>query len=135
MGRKHSSAGRGALITTALVGGPQGSGVATTMSVTPVMWPVLRKAGYSANMAAGLISAGGIGAVISPPLMGAAAFLIMQFLNVSFWDVVIMVCMPTLLYYVGTLFMIEMEARKYQFVPPEAEAKSVGRVMMTRGYH
>jgi len=58
------------------------------------MWPILKKAGYSANMAAGLISAGGIGAVISPPLMGAAAFLIMQFLGVSFWDVVIMSLFP-----------------------------------------
>lgn len=135
MGRTFASAGRGALVTTALLGGPQASGVATTLSVAPIMWPILKKAGYSPNMAAGLIAAGGIGAVISPPLMGAAAFLIMQFLNVSFWNVVVMVCMPTLLYYVGTLFMIEMEARKYRFAPPEAEAKSIGRVMITKGYH
>ncbi len=58
MGRGPASAGRGAVITTALLGGPQGSGVATTMSVSPVMWPLLKKAGYSPNMAAGLISAG-----------------------------------------------------------------------------
>jgi TRAP transporter 4TM/12TM fusion protein len=135
MGRKSSSAGRGAIITTALLGGPQGSGVATTMSVTPVMWPILKKAGYSADMAAGLIAAGGIGAVISPPLMGAAAFLIMQFLNVSFWDVVIMVTVPTLLYYIGTFFMVEMEARKYNFTPPETLGKSAWAVMRTRGYH
>ncbi len=135
MGRGPASAGRGAVITTALLGGPQASGVATTMSVTPFMWPILKKAGYSADMAAGLISAGGIGAVISPPLMGAAAFLIMQFLGVSFWDVVVMVLMPTLLYYVGTFFMVEMEARKYRFASPEAERKSVARVMRERGYH
>jgi TRAP transporter 4TM/12TM fusion protein len=135
MGSSPASAGRGAVITTALLGGPQGSGVATTMSVTPVMWPVLKKAGYSANMAAGLISAGGIGAVISPPLMGAAAFLIMQFLGVSFWDVVIMVIVPTLLYYVGTFFMVEMEARKYKFTPPEASGKTAWGVMRTRGHH
>jgi TRAP transporter 4TM/12TM fusion protein len=135
MGRKPSSAGRGAIITTALLGGPQGSGVATTMSVTPVMWPILRKAGYRADMAAGLIAAGGIGAVISPPLMGAAAFLIMQFLNVAFWDVVIMVTVPTLLYYIGTFFMVEIEARKYGFIPPETSGKSAWAVMRTRGYH
>jgi len=135
MGRTSASAGRGALITTALLGGPQASGVATTISVTPIMWPILQRAGYSPNMAAGLIAAGGIGAVISPPLMGAAAFLIMQFLNVPFWDVVVMVFIPTLLYYLGTFFMVEMEARKYGFAPPEAEAKTVGRVMLTKGYH
>jgi TRAP transporter 4TM/12TM fusion protein len=135
MGRGPASAGRGAVITTALLGGPQGSGVATTMSVSPVMWPILKKAGYSPNMAAGLISAGGIGAVLSPPLMGAAAFLIMQFLGVSFWDVVVMVTMPTLLYYLGTFFVVEMEARKCRFAPPPSTGKTAAMVLRTRGYH
>lgn len=135
MGRGPASAGRGAVMTTALLGGPQASGVATTMSVMPIMWPILKKAGYTADMAAGLVAAGGIGAVISPPLMGAAAFLIMQFLHVSFWDVVVMVLMPTLLYYAGTFFMVEMEARKRSFAPPESTGKTFREVMRTRGYH
>jgi TRAP transporter 4TM/12TM fusion protein len=135
MGRQSASAGRGAIITSALLGGPQGSGVATTMSVTPIMWPILQKAGYTPNMAAGLIATGGIGAVLSPPLMGAAAFLIMQFMGVSFWDVVVMVTIPTILYYVGTLFMVELEARRYHFAPPETKATTVRAVMMTKGYH
>jgi TRAP transporter 4TM/12TM fusion protein len=135
MGRQSASAGRGAVVTSALLGGPQGSGVATTMSVTPIMWPILRKAGYSPNMAAGVIATGGIGAVLSPPLMGAAAFLIMQFLGVSFWDVLVMVIVPTILYYVGTLFMVELEARKHSFAPPDTEARTVRQVMATKGYH
>ncbi|MCX5818865.1 MAG: TRAP transporter fused permease subunit [Deltaproteobacteria bacterium] len=135
MGRQSASAGRGAIITSALLGGPQGSGVATTMSVTPIMWPILQKAGYTPNMAAGLIATGGIGAVLSPPLMGAAAFLIMQFMGVSFWDVVVMVTIPTILYYAGTLFMVELEARRYHFTPPETKAMTVRAVMLTKGYH
>ncbi|MCI0475861.1 MAG: TRAP transporter large permease subunit, partial [Anaerolineales bacterium] len=130
-----ASAGRGAVMTTALLGGPQASGVATTMSVTPIMWPILKKAGYTADMAAGLVAAGGIGAVISPPMMGAAAFLIMQFLRVSFWDVIVMVAMPTVLYYVGTFMMVEMEARKHNFAPPDSTGKTFAQVMRTRGYH
>ncbi len=135
MGRGPASAGRGAVITTALLGGPQGSGVATTMSVSPIMWPILKQAGYSPNMAAGLISAGGIGAVLSPPLMGAAAFLIMQFLGVSFWDVVVMVTVPTLLYYAGTFFMVEFEARKCAFTPPASSGKTAAMVLRSRGHH
>lgn len=127
MGRQSASAGRGAVITSALLGGPQGSGVATTMSVTPIMWPILKKAGYSPNMAAGLIATGGIGAVLSPPLMGAAAFLIMQFMGVSFWDVIVMVTVPTILYYAGTLFMVELEARKYRFAPRRPKRRPSGR--------
>ncbi len=135
MGRGPASAGRGAVITTALLGGPQGSGVATTMSVAPVMWPILKQAGYTPNMAAGLIATGGIGAVLSPPLMGAAAFLIMQFLGVAFWDVVVMVTVPTLLYYFGTFMIVEFEARKYRFTPPEASGKTAWQVMRRYGYH
>lgn len=135
MGRSPSSAGRGAVITTALLGGPQGSGVATTMSVIPVMWPILKQAGYSPNMAAGLVATGGIGAVISPPLMGAAAFLIMQFLNVSFWDVVVMVTIPTILYYLGFFFIVELEARKFRFSPPPSIEKTPWAVMRSHGYH
>jgi TRAP transporter 4TM/12TM fusion protein len=135
MGRGPASAGRGAVLTTALLGGPQGSGVATTMSVAPVMWPILRQAGYSPDMAAGLISAGGIGAVLSPPLMGAAAFLIMQFLGVSFWEVVVMVTVPTLLYYLGTFLVVELEARKLRFRAPEMPHQGVWKVLRTRGHH
>ncbi|MBI5067303.1 MAG: TRAP transporter fused permease subunit [Deltaproteobacteria bacterium] len=135
MGRGPSSAGRGAVITTALLGGPQGSGVATTMSVTPVMWPILKRAGYTPEMAAGLIAAGGIGAVLSPPLMGAGAFLIMQFLGVSFWDVVVMVTVPTLLYYLGTFLVVELEARKHGFSPPTSPPRRFRDVMRTRGHH
>jgi TRAP transporter 4TM/12TM fusion protein len=135
MGRGPASAGRGAVITTALLGGPQGSGVATTMSVAPVMWPILRKAGYSPDMAAGLISAGGIGAVLSPPLMGAAAFLIMQFLGVTFWEVVVMVTVPTLLYYAGTFFVVELEARRCQFHPPDLPRSTAWAVLRARGHH
>jgi TRAP transporter 4TM/12TM fusion protein len=86
-------------------------------------------------MAAGLIATGGIGAVLSPPLMGAAAFLIMQFLGTTFWEVVVMVTVPTILYYAGTLFMVELEARKLRFAPPEADAGTVRQVMRTKGYH
>ena len=67
--------------------------------------------------------------------MGAAAFLIMQFMGVSFWDVIVMVTVPTILYYAGTLFMVELEARKYRFAPPETEAKTIRKVMLTKGYH
>jgi TRAP-type uncharacterized transport system fused permease subunit len=49
--------------------------------------------------------------------------------------VVVMVTVPTILYYIGTLFMVELEARKYSFAPPEAEAQTVRQVMRSKGYH
>ncbi|MEM1546921.1 MAG: TRAP transporter fused permease subunit [Candidatus Methanomethylicia archaeon] len=117
MGRKPSSAGRAVVLTTGLVGGPQGSGVATTMSLGPVLWPLLRDAGYSPHSAAGLLATGGIGAVISPPIMGAAAFLMMEFLRISYLEVILLCMMPTILYYIAFWLIIELEARKLNLKP------------------
>jgi TRAP-type uncharacterized transport system fused permease subunit len=66
-----------------LLGGPSGSGVATTVTLGSVAWPLLAKAGYDRESAGGLLIAGGIGAIISPPVLGAAAFLIAEFLRIS----------------------------------------------------
>jgi TRAP-type uncharacterized transport system fused permease subunit len=46
-----------------------------------------------------------------------------------------MVTIPTVLYYVGTLFMVELEARRHSFAPPDTEHKTVRQVMATKGYH
>jgi TRAP transporter 4TM/12TM fusion protein len=59
----------------------------------------------------------------------------MQFMNIPYWDVVVMVTFPTLLYYLGTFFVVEIEARKHDFRPPETTGKSVWVVLRTRGYH
>lgn len=135
MGRGPSSAGRATVLTTGLVGGPQGSGVATTMSLGPILWPLLREAGYKPNSAAGLLAAGGIGAVISPPIMGAAAFLMMEFLRLSYLDVILIVTIPTLLYYLSLLFMVELEARKLNFKPVAERRVPAKRTLLRGGYH
>jgi len=76
MGGKSSSAGRTVVLASFLLGGPSGSGVATTVTLGAVAYPMLVKAGYGKNAAGGLLAAGGLGAIISPPVLGAAAFLI-----------------------------------------------------------
>ena len=56
-----------------LLGTVSGSGVATTVTVGSIAWPLLRRAGYPPAVAGGLFSAAGIGATLSPPTLGAAA--------------------------------------------------------------
>ncbi|MEM1537294.1 MAG: TRAP transporter fused permease subunit [Candidatus Nezhaarchaeales archaeon] len=134
-GRGPSSGGRVTVLTTGLVGGPQGSGVATTMSLGPLLWPLLREAGYDPDRAAGLLAAGGIGAVISPPIMGAAAFLMMEFLHISYLEVILIVTLPTLLYYASLFFMVELEARKLNFKPITGRRVPTKRALLRGGYH
>jgi len=113
MGGKSTGAGRTVVLASFLLGGPSGSGVATTVTLGTVAYPMLVKAGYGKDAAGGLLAAGGLGAIISPPVLGAAAFLIAQFLNISYLDVILMATIPTLLYYFALFLMVEIDSRKF----------------------
>lgn len=113
MGGKPTGAGRTVVLASFLLGGPSGSGVATTVTLGSVAYPMLAKVGYEKNAAGGLLAAGGLGAIISPPVLGAAAFLIAEFLKISYIDVLLMATVPTLLYYFALFLMVEIDARKY----------------------
>ena len=113
MGGKHSGAGRTVVLSSFLLGGPSGSGVATTVTLGAVAWPMLAKAGYDKNSAGGLLAAGGLGAILSPPVLGAAAFLIAEYLKISYLDVIWMATIPTLLYYLSLFVMVELDTRKF----------------------
>jgi TRAP transporter 4TM/12TM fusion protein len=88
-----------------------GSGVATTVMLGSVAWPLLRSARYRPDTAGAILSAAGIGALISPPTLGAAAFLIAEFLQISYLQVLVMAIVPTLLYYLSIFVTIEADAR------------------------
>ena len=113
MGGKPTGAGRTVVLASFLLGGPSGSGVATTVTLGSVAWPMLAKVGYERNAAGGLLAAGGLGAIISPPVLGAAAFLIAEFLKISYLDVLLMAAIPTVLFYLALFLMVEIDARKY----------------------
>ena len=113
MGGKPTGAGRTVTLASFLLGGPSGSGVATTVTLGSVAYPMLAKAGYSRDAAGGLLAAGGIGAILSPPVLGAAAFIIAEFLQISYLDVIIMASIPTCLYYWSIFLMVELDAKKF----------------------
>ncbi len=112
-GRRRTGAGQAVTVASFLLGGPSGSGVATTVTVGAIAYPLLKKAGYDRESAGGLLSAGGIGAVISPPILGAAAFIIAEILKISYLQVLIMAIIPTILYYFSIFLMIELDARRF----------------------
>src|SRR6476469_8550464 len=113
MGHKANSAGRTVVLSSFLLGGPSGSGVATTVTIGAVAYPMMQRAGFEKNAAGGLLAAGGLGAIISPPVLGAAAFLIAEFLKISYLDVIWMATIPTCLYYLSLLFMVELDAMRF----------------------
>ncbi|MBM4299433.1 MAG: TRAP transporter large permease subunit, partial [Deltaproteobacteria bacterium] len=134
-GGKPAAAGRTVTLASFLLGGPSGSGVATTVTLSSVAWPLLARAGYDKESAGGLLSAGGIGAIISPPVLGAAAFLIAEFLRVSYLDVLAMAAIPTILYYWSIFTMVELDARKFGATPIKFEGDSLWSLTRKYGFH
>src|SRR3981189_3295091 len=136
MGGKPNSAGRTVVLSSFLLGGPSGSGVATTVTIGAVAYPMMARAGFEKNAAGGLLAAGGLGAILSPPVLGAAAFLIAEFLKISYLDVIWMATIPTCLYYLSLLFMVELDAKKFgakgvTFKPD----MSLGQMTKRYGFH
>jgi TRAP transporter 4TM/12TM fusion protein len=135
MGRKPAGAGRTVTLASFLLGGPSGSGVATTITLGSVAYPLLAKAGYDKDSAGGLLSAGGIGAIISPPVLGAAAFLIAEFLKISYLEVIAMAAIPTLLYYWSIFTMVELDANRFGARPVALTVEGVWSLTRKYGYH
>jgi TRAP transporter 4TM/12TM fusion protein len=136
MGGQANSAGRAIVMSSFLLGGPSGSGVATTVTIGSVAYPLLDRAGYGKNAAGGLLAAGGLGAIISPPVLGAAAFLIAEFLKISYLDVIRMAIIPTVLYYFTLLVMVEMDAGRFAIRQVDlGRSETLWELVRRQGFH
>ncbi len=136
-GRSQSGAAAGRAVTLAgcLLGTVSGSGVAVTVMLGSVSWPMLRRAGYPKETAGAVLSAAGIGAILAPPAMGAAAFLIAEFLKISYLQVIAMAAVPALLYYLSVFLMVEADSRRLGTKPVEDAVAPLLELTRRSGYH
>ena len=133
--RSRSAAGRTVVTSGFLLGTVSGSGTATAVTLGSLAWPILRKAGYPREPAGGMLAAAGIGAILSPPTLGAAAFIIAEYLSVSYLEVMLWALIPTILYYAGIFIAVEIDARRFATVPVEPSRQRPGQLLMRFGYH
>jgi TRAP transporter 4TM/12TM fusion protein len=112
-----------------------GSGVANTVMLGSVAWPMLRRAGYPAEVGAAILSAAGIGAILCPPALGAAAFLIAEFLKIGYLQVIVMAVVPAALYYLSIVLMIECDSRRLATRGGAVEGVSLAQLTLRYGYH
>ncbi|MGE0668596.1 MAG: TRAP transporter permease [Sphingomonadales bacterium] len=136
-GRKPSPAapGRAVVASGFLLGTVSGSGVATTVTLASLAWPMLRSSGYPPNVAGGMLSASGIGALIAPPTLGAVAFIIAEYLQVPYLQVIIFAAIPALLYYFSIWLTTEGDARRLGVAPVRTSQASLGQLTVAHGYH
>jgi TRAP transporter 4TM/12TM fusion protein len=137
VGGSGGGAGPGRAVTVAglLLGTVSGSGVANTVTLGSVAWPMLKRAGYAPATGAAILSAAGIGAIICPPALGAAAFIIAEFLHITYLQVIVMAAIPALLYFFSIFLMIEADTRRAGARPVPIETPPLWVLTKRHGYH
>ncbi|MEU0537756.1 TRAP transporter permease [Amycolatopsis tolypomycina] len=133
--KSRTAPGRTTVLSGFLLGTVSGSGTATAVSLGSITWPILRKARYPKENAGGLLAAAGIGAILSPPTLGAAAFIIAEYLQTSYLKVLIWATVPTLLYYLGIVFAMEADARRFKAEAVDMPHDDPWKLLLRGGYH
>jgi len=112
MGRTRGGSAKIAVIASSLFGTISGSAVSNVLSTGVITIPLMRNAGYRPHSAAAIEAVASTGGQLMPPVMGAVAFVMAEYLNVSYTDVVIAAIVPSLLYYVSLFIQADLEAAR-----------------------
>ncbi|MBE6016888.1 MAG: TRAP transporter permease [Lachnospiraceae bacterium] len=101
-----------AVISSALCGMVSGSSVGNTVTTGSVTIPMMKKTGYKPDFAAAVEAAASTGGQIMPPIMGAAAFLMAEYMGVPYGQVALLAILPAVLYFFGIFIAVHLEAKK-----------------------
>ena len=101
-----------AVISSALCGMVSGSSVGNTVTTGSVTIPMMKKTGYKPEFAGAVEAAASTGGQIMPPIMGAAAFLMAEYMNIPYAQVAVKAILPALLYFTGIFIAVHLEAKK-----------------------
>ena len=133
----HTAGGPGkvSVVSSSLFGTISGSAVANVMVDGPIAIPLMKRSGFPPHFAAGVEATASTGGQIMPPIMGAAAFVMAEFLAVSYAQVVIWAIIPAILYYVACFAAVHFEAKRRGLVGlPRSELPKMSNVMRERGH-
>jgi TRAP transporter 4TM/12TM fusion protein len=135
MGRFRGGAGKIAVVGSGLFGMISGSAVSNVLAVGIVTIPTMIRSGFSPYRAAAIESVGSTGGQLMPPVMGASAFIMAEFLQVSYGTVCIAAAIPAFLYYACLFFHVDLEAAKQKIgAAAIADAPPLGEVFRS-GWH
>jgi TRAP transporter 4TM/12TM fusion protein len=133
----HTAGGPGkvSVVSSSLFGTISGSAVANVMVDGPISIPLMKRTGFPPHFAAGVEATASTGGQIMPPIMGAAAFVMAEFLGVGYGQVVIWAIIPAILYYVACFAAVHFEAKRRGLIGlPRAELPVLSEVMRVRGH-
>ena len=135
MGHFRGGAAKIAVVGSALFGMISGSAVSNVLAVGIVTIPTMVKSGFTPHRSAAIESVGSTGGQLMPPVMGASAFIMAEFLQVPYGSVCIAAAIPAVLYYLCLFFHVDLEAAKHKIGAAKiAEAPAVSEVLKS-GWH
>ena len=111
MGHRRGGSAKAAIVASSVFGTLSGSTVANVMSTGAVTIPLMKRSGYSPAYAAGVEAVASNGGQIAPPVMGATAFVMAEFLQIPYSEVAIAAAVPALIYYVALFLQVNQYAR------------------------
>ncbi|MRX74325.1 TRAP transporter fused permease subunit [Bacillus lacus] len=112
-GRRTGGPAKVAIFSSALQGTISGSSVANVVTSGSFTIPMMKKLGYRKEFAGGVEAAASTGGQLMPPIMGAAAFLMVEFIGgITYWDIAKAAAIPALLYFTGVWIMTHFEAKR-----------------------
>ena len=120
------------VVANAMMGSLSGSAVADAATTGTVTIPLMRSTGFTARTAAGITAAASSGAALVPPVMGAAAYMMLELVDppVSYLQVVQAAILPALLYYVALIAMVHLHARRHLVTTPsDSESEESGETV------
>ncbi len=124
-----------ACVTSGLFGTVSGSAVANVMTTGTFTIPLMRKIGYRPAFAGAVEAVASTGGQIMPPIMGAAAFVMAEFLGVSYLHVAAAALIPAVLYFLAVFMSVHFEARRTGMRGlPRADMPRLGQVLRERGH-
>lgn len=111
-GRFTGGAGIVAVIGSGLMGSVSGSAVANTVSTGVITIPMMNKSGFSPQFSAGVVAASSTGGAMMPPIMGAGAFVMASYTQISYLTIIAVSALPALLYYLTVIYFVRIEANR-----------------------
>ncbi len=126
---------KAAVVSSALEGTISGSSIANTAGSGSFTIPMMKKLGYRPEFAAAVEASASTGGQIMPPIMGAAAFVMSEFLNIPYLEIAKAAAIPAILYFTGVFLMVHFEALRSGLVGlPRENLPVFSRVMKSQGY-
>ncbi|MFH1758777.1 MAG: TRAP transporter permease [Pseudomonadota bacterium] len=124
-----------AVIASSLMGTLSGSSVGNVVTTGAFTIPMMKKAGYRPHFAAAVEAVASTGGQIVPPVMGAAAFIMVEYTGIPYLEIMKHAIIPAFLYYLGVYLMVHMESMRLNLrMPPDTIAPRTIDVILSRGY-